>query len=533
MVTMNRNAVEHATSQESEMEGAVASDLSGYIAPLKRRWWLLIAIPVLLAFAAYQLASLRPSSYNATATLLVNPVAGTTGTAADQITAATLLTKTYSGFVTSPVVLQRVASDLKLPETAGQLESLVTAIADPSAQVIRISTKYPTGQGAANITNDVADRFIAFLAELPTGGGTQASQALTDSINKARTDRDNVAAQLATLHASPSIPTPEDNARIANLDSLLQQYQSTYNGLLDLQQRLSLNQLTSQNNVSIIIRATPPQHPAGSLQLLATAAALLAGFGATVVGVVLIEQANPRVRSRQDVWRVADIPVLVTVPQAGRKQSIEVIDDPRSAMSEAIYALQTQIWIEAREHAATTVAITSPGIGEGASVIAANLATAFAQAGKRVVLVDGNLRAPSLWKVFQKDAKHPGLAELVALPAMEPREVLTDGPVPGLRLLLAGPVSVIPSERLTSERIERILADLRDRADLIIIDAPPPLADSNTLLFAMNADHTVVVARADRTRSGALRMTVASVRSVRASLLGLVLYDVDRDGAAG
>ena len=266
MVTMNRNAVNYNTVEnlaipENEMDSAASSDLSGYIAPLKRRWWLLIIIPVLLALIAYELASLRPSSYNATATLLVNPVAGATGTAADQITAATLLTKTYSGFVTSPAVLQRVATDLKLPESPTQLESLVTAIADPSAQVIRISTKYPSAQGAADITNAVADQFIAFLAELPKGGGTQASQALRDSIDKARSDRDNVAAQLATLHASPSIPTAEDNAKIASLDSLLQQYQSTYNGLLDLQQRLSVNQLTSQNNVSIVVRATPPQHP--------------------------------------------------------------------------------------------------------------------------------------------------------------------------------------------------------------------------------------------------------------------------------
>jgi capsular exopolysaccharide synthesis family protein len=532
MVTMNRHIVENAAGPEVEPADTTPADLAGYIAPLKRRWWLLVVIPVVLALMAYELAALRPLSYSATATLLINPVTGTTGTPADQITAATLLTKTYSGFVTSPAILQRVASDLKLPETPTQLESLVTATADPSAQVIRISTKYHSAQGAADITNAVADRFIAFLAEMPKGGGAQASQALNDSINKARSDRDNVAAQLATLHASPNIPTPEDNARIASLDSLLQQYQSTYNGLLDLQQRLNVNQLTSQNNVSLIVRAAPPQQPAGSLRLLATAAALLAGFGATVVGIVVAEQASPRVRSRKDVWRVADIPVLVTAPRTGRKGAIEVIDAPRSAMSEAIYALQTQIWIEARGNAATTVTLTSAGAGEGTSVIAANLATAFAQEGKRVVLVDGNLRAPSLWKLFQKDAKHPGLAELVGLPALRSHEVLTDGPVPGLQLLLAGPVSVIPSERLTSERIERILADLRDRADLVIIDAPPPLADSNTLLFAMNADHTVIVARAGRTRTNALRMAVASIRAVHAYLLGLVLYGADRDGAS-
>lgn len=532
MVTMNRPAVDNTAALESETDDATSADPISYLAPLKRRWWLLIIIPVLLALIAYEIASLRAPSYASTATLLVNPVTGLTGTPADDITAATLLTKTYSGFVTSPAILQRVASDLKLPETATQLESLVTATADPSSQVIRISTKYHSAQGAADITNAVADRFITFLAELPKAGGSQGSQALRDSIDKARTDRDNVSAQLASLRSASTIPTPEENARIANLDSLLQQYQSTYTSLLDLQQRLNLNQLTSQNNVSIAVRAIPPQHPTGSFQLLATAAAFLAGLGATVVGIILADQARPRVRSRKDVWRVVDLPILVTVPRTGRSGAIEVMHEPRSAMSEAMYALQTRLWIEARGNATTTVTITSAGAGEGASIIAANLATAFAQAGKRVVLIDGNLRAPSLWKLFKKDAKHPGLAELVAVPALEPRDALTNGAVSGLQLLLAGPVSVIHTERLTSERIEKILTDLRARADLVIIDAPPPLADSNTLLFAVHADHAIVVAHADRTRNDALRMTVASIRAVRASLLGLVLYDADRDGSS-
>lgn len=534
MVTITHNPAQaqDLAVMENEPEEAASGDLSDYIAPLKRRWWLLIIIPLLLALATYALVSQRAPSYSATVTLLVNPVTGSSGTAADNITAATLLTKTYSGFVTSPVILQRVATDLKLAETPTQLESLVTATADPSSQVIRITTNYHSAQGAADISNAVADRFLAFLAELPKAGVSQGSQALRDSIDKARSDRDNVSAQLAMLRSSPTTPTAEENARIASLDSLLQQYQSAYTSLLDLQQRLNLTQLTSQNGVSIAVRAVPPQHPTGSLQLLATAAAFLAGLGATAVGIVLAEQSNPRVRSRKDVWRVVDLPLLATVPRTGDTESIEVIDEPRSAMSEAIYALQTRVWIEARGNAATTVAITSAGAGEGASIIAANLATAFAQAGQRVVLVDGNLRAPSLWKLFKKDAKHPGLAELVAVPVFGPQDVLANGPIPGLHLLLAGPVSPIPTERLTSERTERILADLRDRADVVIIDAPPPLTDSNALLFAVHADHTVIVARAGRTRADKLRTALASIRAVKAPIFGIVLYDIDRDDSS-
>ncbi len=532
MVTMHRSSAQNPAVAENEADDAASSDLAAYIAPLKRRWWLLILIPLLLALGAYELASRRAPSYNATATLLVNPITGSNGTAADNITAATLLTKTYSGFVTSPVILQRVVTDLKLPETPTQLESLVTATADPSSQVIRITTKYHSAQGATDITNAVADHFIAFLAELPRAGVGQGSQTLRDTIDKARNERDNLSAQLATLRSLPNLPTAEDNARIASLESLLQQAQSTYTGLLDLQQRLNLTQLTSQNGVSIAVRAVVPQRPTGSLQLLATAVALIAGFGAMVVGIVLAEQARPRVRSRKDIRRIADLPVLVTVPRTDMSGDIAVIHAPRSALSEAIYALQTQLWIEARGNTATTIAITSPGAGEGASVIAANLASAFAQSGQRVALVDGNLRAPSLWKFFKKDAKHPGLAELVAVPAMGLRDVLTDGPIPNLELLLAGPVSMIPTERLTSERAESLLADLRDRADVVIIDAPPPLADSNGLLFAVNADYTIIVIRADRTRTDALRRTLTSIRAINAYLFGVVFSESSRDGSS-
>ncbi len=533
MVTISRNAVESAVSMESEADDMTPSDPAAYIAPLKRRWWLLIIVPLLLAFGAYELTSLRPSSYSATATLLVNPLGSLSGNPTDDIAAATQLTKTYSEFVTSPTILQQVVTDLKLMETPTQLASLITVTAEPSSQLIRVATKYPNAQGAADITNAVADRFILYLPDLQRVGTSQGSQILRVSIDKARSDRDAVTAQLAALRpTSGTTLTPEENARIANLDSLRQQYDSTYTGLLGLQQRLSLSQFTTQNGVSIALRAVPPQGPTGSLRLLATAAALLIGFGATVAGVVLVEQANPRVRSRKDLWRVTELPVLATVPRARHTDRIEVVHEPRSAVSETIYTIQTQIGLVARGNDATTIMITSPGPEEGASFIAANLAVAFAQARERVVLVDGDLRHPSLWQLFKKDAKHPGLAELAAVPSLAPRDVLISEIHGDLQLLLAGPVSTIPTERLMSERLERIVADLRDRAEIVIIVAPPLLTDSDALLFAVEADHTVVVARAGQTRIDGLRTTLARLRSVRAQTLGIVLCDVDGDGSA-
>lgn len=531
MVTMNRNALGNMAFMENEPDDTSPSDLTGYIAPLKRRWWLLVLVPLLLALGAYELTSLRAPTYSATATLLVNPI-GAAGSGSNDATGAALLTKTYSDLVTSPPILQRVITDLKLSETPAGLASLVTVSAEPSSQVIRISTKYRSAQTAADITNAVADRFIAFLTDIQKTGVTQSSQALRDNIDKARADRDRVSAQLAALRALPDALTAEQNAQIANLDSLLEQYQGAYTGLLDLQQRLNLSQFSTQNSVGIAVRAAAPQRIVDSLRLTAPAGALLAGLGATVAGIVLTEQARPRVRSRKDVRRVTDLTVLSTVPQTRYRDMIEVVHEPRSSMSEAIYSIQTQIQLGSRRNEATTVTLTSPGSDEGASLIAANLAVAFAQAGERVVLVDGNLRTPSQWKRFKKDAKHPGLAELIAVPALGPRDVLTGGPHRNMQLLLAGPVSVIPTERLTGERLDAIIADLRGHADVVIIDAPPVLTSSDTLLYAATADHAVIVVGAGRTRVDALRTTLTSIQAMKAHVLGVALYNVDGGGSA-
>ncbi len=532
MVTVNRTSLQNAARMESESDDVSTSDLTGSFTILKRRWWLLILLPLFLATSAYSLTSLSKPNYDATATLLVSPIGGPGGNSSNDITAATLLTQTYSALVASPPILQGVVTDLHLKETPTQLASLVTVTAEPSSAVIRISTKYPSPQFAADISNAVGDHFIAFLADVQKTGANQSSQALRDNVNKARNDRDNVSAELTALQATPGTPPPEVAARITTLQSLREQYQSTYSSLLDLQQRVDVAQFTTQNAVSLAVRALPPQRPVRSLRLISTIGALLAGIGAAIVGTVLAEQASPRVRSRKDAQRVAAVPVLAAVPHIRGKDGIEVIRRPRSPASEAIHSLRAQIWLEARANGTSTITVTHPESDDDASLVAANLAVAFAQAGQRVVLVDGNVRQPSFWKVFGKDRKHPGFAELVAVPALTPRDVLTGGPHAGLQLLLAGVVSPIPTERLTAERLDGIVADLQKHADVVIINAPPLLTDSDTVLFVATADYAVVVARTNRTRVNSLRMMLASIQAMRVRLLGLVLSDVDRDGSS-
>src|SRR3979490_1737611 len=121
VIAMSRDGLQTMEAIENEPHESSLSDLSGSIAVLKRRWWLLLLVPILLALGVYELSSRRAASYNATATLLVSNVGSPSGNPSNDVTAATLLAQAYRGLVTSPPVLQGVVTDLRLPETPMQL----------------------------------------------------------------------------------------------------------------------------------------------------------------------------------------------------------------------------------------------------------------------------------------------------------------------------------------------------------------------------------------------------------------------------
>jgi capsular exopolysaccharide synthesis family protein len=190
---------------------------------------------------------------------------------------------------------------------------------------------------------------------------------------------------------------------------------------------------------------------------------------------------------------------------------------------EAIRMLRSAIALAGTNHALGTLLITSSGPGEGKSTTAAHLAAACAQAGKKVLLIDADLRRPALHKTFDI-VKTIGLSDVLAHRIL-PVDVIVEVNVPGLFVMPAGP-AVLNAADLISLGFSSVLNQVSRNFDLVIVDAPPMLGLSETQELATMVDGVLVVTKADSTSAKALAETLAALARGRANLLGVVMNQV-------
>ncbi len=200
---------------------------------------------------------------------------------------------------------------------------------------------------------------------------------------------------------------------------------------------------------------------------------------------------------------------------------------PRSPHAEAYRTLRTNIQFSSFERSVRALLITSPGIGEGKSTTAANLAVVNAEAGLKVILVDADLRRPSLHTLFGL-AQTPGFSTALLAGASEAIP-LQETAVPGLRLLASGVLPPNPSALISSQRCLDLLEALRAQADLVLIDSPPVLAVSDASMLATRCDGVVLVISSGQTTRDAARRAKLQLDKVGATLIGPVLNRVPLD----
>lgn len=204
------------------------------------------------------------------------------------------------------------------------------------------------------------------------------------------------------------------------------------------------------------------------------------------------------------------------------------VADPRSPVSEAYRTLRTNLDFSSLDKPIKTMLVTSAGPEEGKSTVLANLAVTTAQAGRRVILVDCDLRRPTLHNIFnlKNDA---GLTTMVVDDAAMESPPLRDTGVEGLQLVSSGPLPPNPSELLGSRRMEEIIAALLERADVVLFDAPPVVAVTDAAVLATKVDGVLLVVNAGGTKRDYARAAKARLEKVNANLLGAVLNNVRFD----
>jgi len=485
---------------------------------LRQWWWIVLLFPAIAAGAAYWFSAQQPPVYTASATLFVSQASSSSG----DVSAAKQLTKSYSELVLSRPVLDKVIGDLHLDSSARQLESQVRVTPVRDTQLMEISTRAADPQTAAAITNSIANTFVTWIADQQIATLGQNTLALRDSMSAAKSDLDKTSAELASLRAGTATLTSAASARVADLEALAEQYQSRYDNLASLLQR---SEFAPRNQVILTTPAEAAIAPSDPNPLRNGALAFVLDLGLVIGAVFAFEHFTNRVRQPGDVRRNMQLPLLGGIPRSRRRSGVELLADPQSVMSESIRILRTTIQFAANRRNIGTLVIASPSTDEGKSSITANLAVALAQSGKRVVLIDGDMRKPRQHELFEVENR-AGFSDLLAQPTTRIDATLVSGPVAGLRLMTAGQQRTNPAELLAGPRLKSVITDLKRNADVVIIDTPPLLAVSDALLLASVADNALIVAAAGRTRSEALQDAHAIISQSRVNLLGIVLNGV-------
>jgi len=210
--------------------------------------------------------------------------------------------------------------------------------------------------------------------------------------------------------------------------------------------------------------------------------------------------------------------------------TLVTITDPRSPASEAYRTLRTNLSFYSLDKPLRTLVVTSPAAGEGKSTTIANLAVTMAQSGRRTILVDTDLRRPTLHELFGAQMS-PGLTDMIMVEAGD--LPLQKTAVENLWLLSSGSKPPNPADMLGAARMEQIIAQLAEQADIVLFDAPPVMAAADAAILGARVDGVLLVVQAGKTRRDHAERAREILEKSRARVVGAALTNAPRDRSIG
>jgi capsular exopolysaccharide synthesis family protein len=299
-----------------------------------------------------------------------------------------------------------------------------------------------------------------------------------------------------------------------------------YEGLLQRFKEVGVAGGVTTQNISILDRAEPPLRPSKPNLLLNMAISLAFGLGLSVLLAFVLEALDSAIRLPADVEQKLGLVVLGNVPllEKGVTPSV-ALADTRTTISEAYQTILSTLQFSTLDGLPRSLLVTSARPSEGKSTTAFALARNLARLGFRTVLVDADLRNPSLHKVIGAD-NATGLTNVLTR-SMSLAEVVQDTKTPLLWLVPSGPIPPNPAELLATDRLTRLNGELAAQFDYLVIDGPPVVALADAPKIASVVQGTVLVVEAGGTGRGEVAGAIRRLRLASARLLGVVLTKFD------
>ena len=334
-----------------------------------------------------------------------------------------------------------------------------------------------------------------------------------------------------------AIALNEQLAQYTILESDWEQTKKLCDILDDRIKEINVTEDVGALNINILEVARPSDEPSSPQRAKYIAIALFLGL---ILGnglALLRAWVDQRMRTAEEISIVLGVPVLGVVPSMSRRQSIvargqKVHRDSNSRAAEAYRTIRTAVFFGVPKGEAKTILVTSPAAADGKTTLVSNLGIALAQAGQKTLILDADFRKPMQHKIFEVNHEETGLSSvLVGATTLE--EAIQPTKVKGLELLTCGPDVPNPSEILNSESFAKLLGDLSNTYDRVIIDSPPVMPVTDSQILAAVSDITLLVLRAEKSNRKISQQARDGLMSVGARILGAVVNDVSKSSSYG
>lgn len=307
-----------------------------------------------------------------------------------------------------------------------------------------------------------------------------------------------------------------------------------YDELQKRQKETEITKTLSANNIRIIEPALVPQNPIRPRKRINVMLGALLGLFGGVGLAFLLEYMDTTIKTSEDLERTVPVPFLGIIPsfsadEESKYDELFTFRYPKSSVTESCRSIRTNIIFSSAGMTLRRLLVTSAGPQEGKSTAVINLGIIFAQGGKRVLIVDSDLRRPRLHRAFNV-ARKRGLTNLI-MGESTTEEVIVKTEVPGVDLIPCGPIPPNPSELLGSVRMREISEELAERYDLVLFDSPPVVAVTDSVVMSKIVDGVVLIAKAGKTTREILTKAVRQLADVETHVLGSVLNDFNIRGA--
>jgi succinoglycan biosynthesis transport protein ExoP len=312
------------------------------------------------------------------------------------------------------------------------------------------------------------------------------------------------------------------------LDRDVKSSRQMYDGLLQRAKETGIAGELKASNIRVVDQAERPRKPVTPQPFVNLSLALLGGIVFACGLAFFFEYMDSRIKSPDELTTHLGLAPLGLIPTLGKNWhgSEPLINNgvPQN-FAEAFRALRTNVLFSFAEEGPRTLVVTSTGPGEGKTTVASNLATGFAMAGERTLLVDADMRRPGVHDVF-KCQREPGLSNVLVGNA-KPSESMKKSDVPGLWVMASGHIPPNPAELLASRQFRDLLRSLGEHFDYIVIDTPPVMVVTDAVVAAHVASGVVFVVEAEIVSRHAAKTAVQHLANGRARFLGGVLNKVN------